>query len=96
MRLISSPCPGRRPQAATHEHVLVPRDEVNVYVDHRHMGVGGDDSWSRVVYPEFQVSRGDYVWSVGLQVATAGDDGDRLAQDALLHAPSDVKAQVDR
>lgn len=37
--------------AAKHEHELTRSDLVHVFLDHRHMGIGGDDSWSPSVLP---------------------------------------------
>jgi len=83
------------PQAATHEHDLSPRSEVNLHIDHKHMGVGGDDSWSRVVYPEYLVPHGHYEWSICVKVLAAGEDADEAAQAALLRAPAAIKREVD-
>ena len=32
--------------AAKHDYELVPDAYTHLHLDHRHMGVGGDDSWS--------------------------------------------------
>mmetsp|Transcript_1836 Transcript_1836/g.6038 ORF Transcript_1836/g.6038 Transcript_1836/m.6038 type:complete len:741 (+) Transcript_1836:680-2902(+) len=82
-------------EAATHEHDLSPRSEVNLHIDHKHMGVGGDDSWSRVVYPEYLVPHGHYEWSICVKVLAAGEDADEAAQAALLRAPAAIKREVD-
>jgi len=31
---------------AKHDYELVPDKYTHLHLDHRHMGVGGDDSWS--------------------------------------------------
>ena len=36
--------------AARHDHEIVRSDNVHVYLDHRHIGSGGDDSWSPSVH----------------------------------------------
>lgn len=38
-------------RSARHEYELTPAGAVHVFLDHRHMGVGGDDSWSPSVLP---------------------------------------------
>ncbi|GFY94924.1 glycoside hydrolase family 2 protein [Actinidia rufa] len=35
---------------ATHNEELVEGDDIEVHLDHKHMGVGGDDSWSPAVH----------------------------------------------
>ena len=37
---------------------------VHVILDHRHMGVGGDDSWSPSVHPEYHVPCKEYSFGV--------------------------------
>ncbi len=38
---------------AMHTNELIKDDALHVSIDHQHMGVGGDDSWSPSVHPEF-------------------------------------------
>ncbi|MBL4828745.1 MAG: beta-galactosidase, partial [Aliivibrio sp.] len=38
---------------AKHTNKLVSEGKIYVSIDHQHMGVGGDDSWSPSVHPEF-------------------------------------------
>ena len=45
---------------AQHTCDLTPRSEVRVHVDGWHMGLGGDDSWTPSVHPEFLIPQGDY------------------------------------
>ncbi|WP_375752984.1 beta-galactosidase [Vibrio sp. HN007] len=42
--------------AAKHPNELVAEDKVYLRIDHQHMGVGGDDSWSPSVHPEFLIT----------------------------------------
>ncbi|MGX4593695.1 beta-galactosidase [Leuconostoc sp. JNUCC 76] len=49
--------------AATHRHLLKPEEGVWLNIDGYHMGVGGDDSWSPSVSPEFLLSNEHYHYS---------------------------------
>ncbi|KAL3697992.1 hypothetical protein R1sor_012068 [Riccia sorocarpa] len=40
---------------ATHNEELKQSDKIQVHLDHKHMGVGGDDSWSPCVHEEYLV-----------------------------------------
>jgi len=40
---------------ATHVHKLVKGDDIEVHLDHKHMGLGGDDSWSPCVHEQYLV-----------------------------------------
>lgn len=44
----------------SHRHLLQPEAGTWLNIDGFHMGVGGDDSWSPSVSPEFQLSAGRY------------------------------------
>ncbi|MGO2507433.1 MAG: beta-galactosidase [Vibrio hibernica] len=52
---------------AKHTNELVPEDRIYVRLDHQHMGVGGDDSWSPSVHPEFQLTEKQYMYSMILK-----------------------------
>ncbi|WP_341938199.1 beta-galactosidase [Marinimicrobium sp. C2-29] len=45
---------------ARHQHELVPEGGLFVHLDGFHMGVGGDDSWSPSVYPEYRLEAPQY------------------------------------
>ncbi|ABJ62412.1 beta-galactosidase [Leuconostoc mesenteroides subsp. mesenteroides] len=49
--------------AVTHQHLLKPEEGVWLNIDGYHMGVGGDDSWSPSVSPEFLLSNDHYHYS---------------------------------
>ncbi|MBA7791919.1 hypothetical protein HV144_20800, partial [Citrobacter freundii] len=46
--------------ATSHRHLLQPEAGTWLNIDGFHMGVGGDDSWSPSVSPEFLLSAGRY------------------------------------
>lgn len=48
----------------SHRHLLQPEAGTWINIDGFHMGVGGDDSWSPSVSPEFQLSAGRYHYRV--------------------------------
>ncbi|CAI9397226.1 MULTISPECIES: beta-galactosidase [Citrobacter] len=48
----------------SHRHLLQPEAGSWLNVDGFHMGVGGDDSWSPSVSPEFQLSAGRYHYQI--------------------------------
>ena len=52
--------------AAKHTCDLSPRDCIFVYIDHAHMGVGGDDSWSPSTHKEFLLEKKRYSYSLTL------------------------------
>jgi len=45
---------------ASHSNELVKSDNLYVCIDHQHMGVGGDDSWSPSVHSEYLVANKHY------------------------------------
>lgn len=49
---------------AKHTSDLMPQDCVFVYIDHAHMGVGGDDSWSPSTHKAFLIEEKCYRYSV--------------------------------
>jgi beta-galactosidase len=55
---------------AKHIYKLIPRDQVILHLDTRHMGIGGDDGWMASVHPEFKVYPGYYHYSLYLQPVT--------------------------
>jgi beta-galactosidase len=52
--------------AAKHTNELVADDVVHVHVDHQHMGVGGDDSWSPSTHKEYLLEQKRYSYSLTL------------------------------
>ncbi len=53
---------------ALHDYELKPQGFYSLHLDHRHMGVGGDDSWSYKALPmeQYRVPAGIYTWSFSL------------------------------
>lgn len=47
----------------THINDITPRDFVEVNIDHKQQGIGGDDSWGARVYSKYQITaENDYSW----------------------------------
>ncbi len=55
--------------AAKHTNDLVAEEKIYVRIDHKHMGVGGDDSWSPSVHKEFQLTDNQYAYRVTFKPA---------------------------
>jgi beta-galactosidase len=53
--------------AAKHTNELIADDIIHLHIDHQHMGVGGDDSWSPSTHQEFLLARKRYRYSVVLE-----------------------------
>ena len=58
---------------AQHEHELVAEDALHVHIDGYHMGVGGDDSWSPSVRPEYLLDQKQYRYEVTLRPSSVSD-----------------------
>lgn len=49
---------------AKHTNELIADDCLHVYIDHQHMGVGGDDSWSPSTHKEYLLEQKKYSYSL--------------------------------
>ncbi len=54
---------------AKHTNEIDKEEKVYLRLDHQHMGVGGDDSWSPSVHKEFQLTDNHYAYRVSFQPA---------------------------
>ncbi|MCQ1058457.1 beta-galactosidase [Photobacterium sp. DNB23_23_1] len=52
---------------AKHTNELKPEQQLFLRIDHQHMGVGGDDSWSPSVHEEFKLTDKQYAYSLTLE-----------------------------
>lgn len=52
--------------AARHQYELVEEEAVYLHIDAEHMGVGGDDSWSPSVHPQYWLTKRNYRYEVTL------------------------------
>ncbi|KAG2489983.1 hypothetical protein HYH03_011612 [Edaphochlamys debaryana] len=64
--------------AARHDYEIEPDPHGRTFfhVDHLHMGVGGDDSWSPTVHPEFLVPPVRYEWGMVLAPCYSYDEAE--------------------
>jgi len=53
---------------AKHTDELIDQQRIHVAIDHQHMGVGGDDSWSPSVHPEYLLTEKAYHYQLTLWV----------------------------
>jgi beta-galactosidase len=53
--------------AAKHTNELVVDDVVHVHIDHQHMGIGGDDSWSPSTHKEYLLENKQYGYSLSFK-----------------------------
>ncbi|TQD77556.1 hypothetical protein C1H46_036910 [Malus baccata] len=60
---------------ATHNHILVKGDDIEVHLDHKHMGLAGDDSWSPCVHDEYLIPAVPYSFSIRLCPITPATSG---------------------
>ncbi|KAL8529235.1 hypothetical protein ACS0TY_006603 [Phlomoides rotata] len=58
-------------ERATRHEELVKGEDIEVHLDHKHMGVGGDDSWSPCVHEKYLVPPVHYSFSIRLSPLTA-------------------------
>ncbi|EGQ8551034.1 beta-galactosidase [Vibrio parahaemolyticus] len=54
---------------AKHTNEIDKEEQVYLRLDHKHMGVGGDDSWSPSVHKKFQLTDNHYAYRVSFQPA---------------------------
>jgi beta-galactosidase len=54
-----------------------------VHLDHKHMGVGGDDSWSPCVHDNYLVPAVPYSYSIRLCPITAATSGLEIYKSQL-------------
>ncbi|GIJ44049.1 beta-galactosidase [Virgisporangium aliadipatigenens] len=66
---------------ARHSYQLTPRPEVVLRLNHRQMGVGGDDSWGAQTHDEFKLfADRDYRYTYRLRPLTRADDPMELSR----------------
>jgi len=67
----SSPYGQKQLDEAKHTCDLTPADNTYVYLDHAHMGVGGDDSWSPSTHKAFLLEKKAYRYHLSLSALKA-------------------------
>ncbi|XP_051122924.1 uncharacterized protein LOC127245866 [Andrographis paniculata] len=70
-------------ERATHHQELVMGQDIEVHLDHKHMGIGGDDSWSPCVHDNYLIPPTPYFFSVRFSPAPAGVSGHSIYTEQL-------------
>jgi beta-galactosidase/beta-glucuronidase len=65
---------------AQHNYEVIPAPEITLHVDALHMGVGGDNGWTRNVHDEYLIGPGTYRYSLRLRPLAAGEDPGAVAR----------------
>ncbi|XVF00254.1 hypothetical protein REPUB_Repub03eG0269200 [Reevesia pubescens] len=68
---------------ATHNEELVKGDNIEVHLDHKHMGIGGDDSWTPCVHENYLIPAVPYSYSIRLCPVTAATSGQNIYKSQL-------------
>ncbi|KAM3685851.1 hypothetical protein ACJW31_11G150000 [Castanea mollissima] len=68
---------------ATRIEELVKGDDIEVHLDHKHMGVGGDDSWSPCVHDKYLIPAVPYSFSMRLSPITRATSGPDVYKSQL-------------
>lgn len=57
---------GQQLAQAKHTNELFAQNQIYLCIDHQQMGVGGDDSWSPSVHPEYQLNKKNYHYKLSM------------------------------
>jgi len=68
---------------ASHNEQLVRGDDIEVHLDHKHMGLGGDDSWSPSVHDKYLVPALPYSFCVRLSPITGATSYQEIYKSQL-------------
>ncbi|KAM7263170.1 hypothetical protein ACFE04_000853 [Oxalis oulophora] len=68
---------------ATHNQDLVKGEGIEVHLDHKHMGIGGDDSWTPCTHEQYLIPPTPYSFSIRLFPVTAGTSSHDIYKSQL-------------
>ncbi|KAH1055262.1 hypothetical protein J1N35_033327 [Gossypium stocksii] len=68
---------------AVRNEELIKGDTIEVHLDHKHMGIGGDDSWTPCVHENYLVPAVPYSFSIRLCPVTPAISGQNLYRSQL-------------
>ncbi|MBA0748333.1 hypothetical protein Gogos_005172, partial [Gossypium gossypioides] len=68
---------------AVRNEELIEGDTIEVHLDHKHMGIGGDDSWTPCVHENYLVPAVPYSFSIRLCPVTSATSGQNLYRSQL-------------
>ncbi len=67
-------------RGSMHPYELHKEDFVNVHLDLRQMGVGGDNSWGATPHPQYLIPAREYSYSYLIRPLHHGDDPERMSR----------------
>ncbi|KAL3622626.1 hypothetical protein CASFOL_034037 [Castilleja foliolosa] len=70
-------------ERAKHDVELVKGQDIEVHLDHKHMGIGGDDSWSPCVHDKYLVPAVPYSFSLRLSPITSATSARSIYKSQL-------------
>ncbi len=56
-----------------HPTDVKPRDVTSINIDHKQMGVGGDNSWGAWTHPEYRLTEKSYSYAFRASLLAPGD-----------------------
>ncbi|KDP40530.1 hypothetical protein JCGZ_24529 [Jatropha curcas] len=68
---------------ATHNEELIQGNDIEVHLDHKHMGLGGDDSWTPCTHDKYLVPAVPYSFSIRFCPITAATSGPQIYESQL-------------
>ncbi|KAM7262908.1 hypothetical protein ACFE04_000591 [Oxalis oulophora] len=68
---------------ATHNEDLFQGEDIEVHLDHKHMGIGGDDSWTPCTHEQYLIPPNPYSFSIRLFPVTAGTSSHDIYKSQL-------------
>ncbi|KAM7262933.1 hypothetical protein ACFE04_000910 [Oxalis oulophora] len=68
---------------ATHNEDLFKGEDIEVRLDHKHMGIGGDDSWTPCTHEQYLIPPTPYSFSIPLFPVTAGTSSHDIYKSQL-------------
>ncbi|KAK7317355.1 hypothetical protein RJT34_01507 [Clitoria ternatea] len=71
---------------AAHNEELIEGDSIEIHLDHKHMGLGGDDSWSPCVHDQYLLPPVPYSFSVRLCSVTPPTSGYDIYKSQLQNS----------
>jgi beta-galactosidase len=74
----------QKSRGTMHPTDLVERDFVELNIDHKQTGVGGEDSWGALPYPQYTLSPKDYSYRFRIRPLDQGDDAMALSKRRVV------------
>ncbi|OMO87190.1 hypothetical protein COLO4_20752 [Corchorus olitorius] len=68
---------------ATHNEELIKGDSIEVHLDHKHIGIAGDDSWTPCIHEKYLIPAVPYSFSIRLCPLTTATSGHNIYKSQL-------------